>query len=69
MKLTKQMMQKLNSPKSLFIFILLITITIILFNFIFQIIRVFFDMDKKEVAKMQKAKLDADKDNNKAISN
>jgi hypothetical protein len=69
MKLNKQMMKRLNSPKSFFIFILLIVFTIILFNFTFQMIRVFFDMDKKDMARMQNAKLQADKDNNKNVSN
>jgi len=63
MKMNKQIMKKINSPKTAFIFILLVIIAFIVIHFVFRSIRVIFDMDKKADAKMNGAKLSAD--NNK----
>ena len=60
MKMNKQMMKKLNSPKTFFIFIFFVIIALIVLHFVFQSIRVIFDMDKKAYAKMDTAKLNAD---------
>ena len=60
MKMNKQMMKKLNSPKTFFIFIFFVIIALIVLHFVFQSIRVIFDMDKKADAKMDTAKLSAD---------
>lgn len=60
MKMNKQMMKKLNSPKTFFIFIFFVIIALIVLHFVFQSIRVIFDMDKKADAKMDRAKLSAD---------
>jgi uncharacterized membrane protein len=60
MKINKQIMKKINSPKMFFIFILFVIISLIVLHFLFQSIRVFFDMDKKADTKMDDAKLSAD---------
>jgi hypothetical protein len=60
MKINKQIMKKINSPKIVFIFILLVIISIIIINFLFRSIRVIFDMDKKEEIKLKDAKISAD---------
>jgi len=54
MKLNKQLMKKINSPKTLFIFVFLIIVVIIIIHFVFKAIRVIFDMDKKEENKLNK---------------
>jgi uncharacterized membrane protein len=59
MKLNKQLMNKINSPKTLFIFVFLIIVVIIIIHFVFKSIRVIFDMDKKEENKLSNAKLTA----------
>jgi hypothetical protein len=60
MKINKQIMKKINSPKMFFIFILFVIISLILLHLVFQSIRVIFDMDKKADTKMDDAKLSAD---------
>jgi len=60
MKINKQIMKKINSPKMFFIFILFVVIALIVLHFLFQSIRVIFDMDKKADTKMNAAKLSAD---------
>jgi uncharacterized membrane protein len=60
MKMNKQMMKKLNSPKTFFIFIFFVIIALIVLHFVFQSIRVIFDMDKKADKKMDTAKLSVD---------
>ena len=60
MKINKQIMKKINSPKMFFIFILFVIISLIVLHFLFQSIRVIFDMDKKADTKMNDAKLSAD---------
>lgn len=59
MKINKQIMKKLNSPKMFLIFILLVILSFIVINFVFRSIRVIFDMDKKEETKLKNAKLSA----------
>lgn len=59
MKINKQIIKKINSPKMFFIFILLVILSIIVIHFLFQSIRVIFDMDKKADTKMADAKLNA----------
>ena len=59
MKINNQIMKKINSPKTFFIFVLLVIITLIVIHFVFQAIRVIFAMDKKEEAKLKNAKLSA----------
>ena len=56
MKINKQMMKKLNSPKMFLIFILLVILSLIVIHFVFRSIRVIFDMDKKADTKMYDAK-------------
>lgn len=58
--MNKQIMKKINSPKTAFIFILLVIIAFIVIHFVFRSIRVIFDMDKKEEAKLNNAKISAD---------
>ena len=58
--MNKQIMKKINSPKMFFIFILFVVIALIALHFLFQSIRVIFDMDKKADTKMNSAKLNAD---------
>jgi len=53
-------MKKLNSPKTFFIFIFFVIIALIVLHFVFQSIRVIFDMDKKADKKMDTAKLSVD---------
>jgi uncharacterized membrane protein len=60
MKMNKQIIKKLNSPKMFFIFIFFVIIALIVLHFVFQSIRVIFDMDKKADTKMDDAKLSAD---------
>lgn len=60
MKMNKQIIKKLNSPKMFFIFIFFVIIALIVLHFVFQTIRVIFDMDKKADTKMYDAKLSAD---------
>ena len=60
MKINKQIIKKLNSPKMLFIFILLVTLAIIIIHFLFRFIRVIFDMDKTEETRLNNAKIKAD---------
>jgi len=52
MKLTKQMIKKLNSPRSFFLFIFLIVVVIIIIHLLFNLIRKIFDMDKKDEQKL-----------------
>lgn len=59
MKINKQIIKKIHSPKIFFIFILLVILAIIIIHFLFQSIRVIFDMDKKADTKMADAKLNA----------
>ena len=56
MKINNQIMKKINSPKTFFIFVLLVIITLIVIHFVFRSIRVIFDMDKKADTKMYDAK-------------
>lgn len=56
MKMNKQIIKKLNSPKMFFIFIFFVIIALIVLHFVFQSIRVIFDMDKKADTKMDDAK-------------
>jgi hypothetical protein len=65
MKINKQIMKKLNSPKMFFIFMLLVIVAIIVIHFVFRSIRVIFDMDKKEAIKMNDAKISS---NNTIVS-
>ena len=60
MKINKQIIKKINSPKMFFVFILLVILSIIVIHFLFQSIRVIFDMDKKADTKMDDAKISAD---------
>jgi uncharacterized membrane protein len=60
MKMNKQIIKKLNSPKMFFIFIFFVIIALIVLHFVFQSIRVIFDMDKKADTKMDDAKLSTD---------
>uniref|UniRef100_A0A6C0EF57 Uncharacterized protein n=1 Tax=viral metagenome TaxID=1070528 RepID=A0A6C0EF57_9ZZZZ len=60
MKINKQIMKKINSPKMFFIFILFVIISLIVLHLVFKSIRVIFDMDKKADTKMDDAKLSAD---------
>jgi len=69
MKMNKQMMKKLNSPKTFFIFIFFVIIALIVLHFVFQSIRVIFDMDKKADAKMDTAKLSVDNTNSSTNKN
>jgi len=64
MKMNKQIMKKINSPKMFFIFILFVIIALIVIHFVFRSIRVIFDMDKKADTKMDGAKLNADSSKN-----
>ena len=57
MKINKQIMKKINSPKTILLFLFLVIIVLILIHFIFKSIRVIFDMDKKEEAKLNNAKM------------
>lgn len=59
MKINKQIIKKINSPKMFFVFILLVILSIIVIHFLFQSVRVIFDMDKKAETKMADAKLNA----------
>jgi len=59
MKINKQVIKKINSPKTAFIFVFLVIIALIINHFIFKSIRVIFDMDKKEETKLDNAKLKA----------
>jgi len=63
MKINKQIMKKINSPKTAFIFVLLVIIALMVITFIFRSIRVIFDMDKKEEIKMDNAKITANSSN------
>jgi hypothetical protein len=69
MKINKQIMKKINSPKMFFVFILLVIIALIIINFIFKSIRVIFDMDKTAYTKMDDAKLSADNTNSSTNKN
>uniref|UniRef100_A0A6C0E3I7 Uncharacterized protein n=1 Tax=viral metagenome TaxID=1070528 RepID=A0A6C0E3I7_9ZZZZ len=69
MKMNKQIIKKLNSPKMFFIFIFFVIIALIVLHFVFQSIRVIFDMDKKADAKMDTAKLSADNTNTTNTTN
>ena len=69
MKMNKQIMKKINSPKTVFIFFFLVIFALIVIHFIFNSIRVIFDMDKKADAKMNNAKITADGNNPKPTSN
>lgn len=69
MKINKQIMKKINSPKIFFIFILLVILAIIIIHFIFKSIRVIFDMDKKEETKLNNAKITADGTNTNTNTN
>jgi len=62
-------MKKLNSPKTFFIFIFFVIIALIVLHFVFQSIRVIFDMDKKADTKMDTAKLSADNNTNTNTTN
>lgn len=64
MKLNKQLIKKINSPRSFFIFIILIVVVIVFIHLLFNLIRKIFDMDKKDEEKLINAKKDA----NSAIS-
>jgi hypothetical protein len=64
MKINKQIMKKINSPKTALIFLFLVIISLIVIHFVFRSIRVIFDMDKKEEARLTYAKLSAN--NNKS---
>jgi hypothetical protein len=57
MKINKQIMKKINSPKTALIFLFLVIIVLILIHFIFKSIRVIFNMDKKGEAKLNNAKM------------
>lgn len=59
MKINKQIIKKINSPKTAFIFLFLVIISLIIIHFIFKSIRVIFDMDKKEETKLNNAKIKA----------
>lgn len=59
MKINKQIIKKINSPKTAFIFVFLVIIALIINHFIFKSIRVIFDMDKNEETKLDNAKLKA----------
>jgi Na+-transporting methylmalonyl-CoA/oxaloacetate decarboxylase gamma subunit len=59
MKINKQIIKKINSPKMFFVFILLVILSIIVIHFLFQSVRVIFDMDKKAETKMADAKMTA----------
>jgi len=67
--MNKQIIKKLNSPKMFFIFIFFVIIALIVLHFVFQSIRVIFDMDKKADAKMDTAKLSADNTNTTNTTN
>jgi len=69
MKMNKQIIKKLNSPKMFFIFIFFVIIALIVLHFVFQSIRVIFDMDKKADTKMDTAKLSADNTNTTNTTN
>jgi len=69
MKINKQIIKKINSPKMLFVFILLVILSIIVIHFLFQSVRVIFDMDKKAETKMADAKLSADNTNSSTNKN
>jgi hypothetical protein len=62
MKISKEIIKKVNSPKTLFIFLILLVIAILLIHFLFRGIRTMFDMDKKDVTKLDDAKIIADDD-------
>jgi len=64
MKINKQIIKKINSPKTAFIFLFLVIISLIIIHFIFKLIRVIFDMDKKEETKLNNAKLKANNNGN-----
>jgi uncharacterized membrane protein len=56
MKLNKQLIKKINSPKSFFIFVLLIIFVILFLQLLFHLIRKIFNMDKKYDEKLNNAK-------------
>ena len=59
MKLNKQLIKKINSPRSFFIFIILIVVVIVFIHLLFNLIRKIFDMDKKDEEKLINAKKNA----------
>lgn len=69
MKLSKQLTKKINSPKSLFIFLILIILFILFLHFLFMLIRKIFDMDKKDSQKLNNAEKKASNNTTNSSTN
>ena len=65
MKLNKQLIKKINSPRILLVFIALLIFVIVIIHLLFNLIRTIFDMDKQGEQKLNIAQKNAQNSNNK----